>query len=101
MINNLSKVYSPIIKKFLFENFGLDNMCAFTIIDGETIGFGIRQLRFFVDCKTMSIKRQIDNVSDNGIYITTALNDDIVMILEKNLKIYVNSKIEEQLGESK
>lgn len=95
MIKDLSRVYSPIIKKFLLKKFGVEAINGFTIIDSQKIGFIIRQMKFFIDCKTMSVHRQVSISNDlHDIFVFSSIDDECVNLIEKNLKLYVNAEIE-------
>lgn len=90
----LTKAYNQVIKKFLIETFGFENINAYCVIDSDIIGFRIRQMNFLIDCETMSIKRELERTEDGRHYCTTAIDCEICNMVERSLKQYLNNEIE-------
>lgn len=82
------------VKNFLIQNFGLENISAFTVIDDESVAFRIRAMMFMLDLTTMSIKRELHTPADGVCIVSTSVNDDCVAVIEKSLKKYMNQEIE-------
>ena len=86
----LTKAYNQVIKKFLIETFGFENINAYCVIDSEIIGFRIRQMNFLIDCETMSIKRELERTEDG-----TDSYNELVDLLADVLDDY---KVEDEDG---
>lgn len=91
---SLTKAYNEIIKRFLLDRFGFENINAFCIIDKDIIGFQIKEMRFMLDCKTMSIRRELETTEDGKHYVATAMGCEICNMVERSLKSYLNAEIE-------
>ena len=91
---SLTKAYNEIIKKFLLDTFGFENISAFCVIDNDLIGFRVRQMNFMIDCETMSIKRELEKTEDGRHLCTTAMDCEICNMVERSLKSYLNAEIE-------
>ena len=93
MPTNYTKLYNSIIKRFLLEMVGFENIGSYSVVDFDTIGFRIRQMSFVIDCENMTVRRQI--MSENGKTLcSTSIDCEICNLVERKLKNYVNNEID-------
>lgn len=93
MPTNYTRLYNSIIKKFLLEMVGFENIGSYSVIDSDIIGFRIRQMTFVLDCETMTVKRQISS-DDGRNFCSTSIDCEICNLIERKLKNYVNNEID-------
>lgn len=99
MMKNFTKMYSPIVKRFLVDNFGFENISSYSVINDDMISFGINSLKLLLDCENMTIKRLLSSVQsqkeqENMKLVMTSFDCEICNIIERNLKYYVNNEID-------